>query len=46
MRKLEALKIGWGPKRKKKEKKQLSELKSLFFLLVFFHYSFSFALQG
>jgi hypothetical protein len=43
MRKLEALKVG-GVQRKK-EKNEFCELKRLFFFLLAFHYSFSFALQ-
>jgi hypothetical protein len=42
MRKLEALKVG-GVQRE--EKNKFCELKSLFFFLLSFHYSFSFALQ-
>jgi hypothetical protein len=43
MRKLEALKIG-GVQREGKEKTNaFCELKSLFFFLLLFHYSFSFA---
>jgi hypothetical protein len=34
-----------GPKRRKKEKNVFCELKSLFFFLLFYYYSFSFALQ-
>jgi hypothetical protein len=34
-----------GPKRKKKEKNMFCKLENLFFFLLFFHYSFSFALQ-
>jgi hypothetical protein len=45
MKKLEALKVG-GPKREEiRKKKHVCKLKSLFFFLLFFHYSFSFALQ-
>jgi hypothetical protein len=44
MRKLEALKIR-GFKDLKKEKNVCCELKSLFFFLLFYHYSFSFALE-
>jgi hypothetical protein len=39
------LKVGGGPKRRKEEKNPFCELKSIFFFLLFFHYSFSFALQ-
>jgi hypothetical protein len=42
MRKLEALKIGGV---QKKEKKGVLQVEKLLLLLVFFHYSFSFALQ-
>jgi hypothetical protein len=34
-----------GSKRRKKEKDPFCKLKSLFFFLLFFHYSFFFALQ-
>jgi hypothetical protein len=44
MKKLEALKIG-GVEREGKKKKTFCELESLFFFLLFFHYSFSFALN-
>jgi hypothetical protein len=46
MRKLEALKVG-GVQREEKEKKKnvFCKLKSLFSLLLFFHYSFFFAVQ-
>ncbi len=43
MEKLQALKVG-GVQREKK-KNVSCELKSLFFFLLFFHYSTSFALQ-
>jgi hypothetical protein len=45
MRKLEALKVGGVLREQKKKKKMFCELESLFFFLLFFHYSFSFALQ-
>jgi hypothetical protein len=44
MRKLEALKVG-GVQREEKNKFAFCKLKSLFFFLLFFHYSISFALQ-
>jgi hypothetical protein len=44
MKKLEALNVG-GVQREKKEKNVSCELKSLFFFLLFFHCSSSFALQ-
>jgi hypothetical protein len=43
MKKLEALKVGEVQREKKKEKNMFCKLKSLFFLLLFVHYSFSFA---
>jgi hypothetical protein len=45
MRKLEALKLREVQREEKRKKKAFCELKNLFFLLLFFHYSFSFALQ-
>jgi hypothetical protein len=45
MRKLEALKVGGVQREENKRKKNaFCELKSSFFFLLFFHYSFSFAL--
>jgi uncharacterized membrane protein (DUF485 family) len=44
MRKLEDLKVG-GVQRQGKKRNTFCKLKSLFFFLLFFHYSFSFALQ-
>jgi len=45
MRKLEALKVG-GVQREEKKTPTFCELESLFFFLLFFHYSFSLALQN
>ncbi len=47
MRKLEALKVRGVQREGKKiaKKSMFCELKSLFFFLLFFHYSFSFALE-
>jgi hypothetical protein len=44
MRKLEALKVG-GVLREEEKKNMFCELESLFFFSLFFHYSFSFAIQ-
>jgi hypothetical protein len=43
MKKLEALKVAEVQRGKEKKKNMFCELKSLFFLLLFVHYSFSFA---
>jgi hypothetical protein len=45
MRKLEALKVRGVQREEKKETYMFCELESLFFILLFFHYSFSFAFQ-
>jgi hypothetical protein len=45
MKKLEALKEGEIQRKEKKKTNVFCELKSLFFFLLFFHYSFFFALQ-
>jgi hypothetical protein len=45
MRKLEAFKVGEVQREEKRKKNAFCELKNLFFFLLFFHYSFSFALQ-
>jgi hypothetical protein len=44
MRKLKALQVR-GVQREGKKKNMFCELESLFFFLLFFHYSFSFALK-
>jgi hypothetical protein len=41
MKKLEALKIREVQRKEKKEKNMFCELESLFFILLFFHYSFN-----
>jgi hypothetical protein len=45
MKKLEALKVGGVQREEKMKKNMFCELENLFFFLLFFHYSFSFALQ-
>jgi hypothetical protein len=44
MRKLQALKVGGVQREEKRKKMSFVSWKAFFFLLLFFHYSFSFAL--
>jgi hypothetical protein len=44
MKKLKSLKVR-GVQREEEKKNMFYELKSLFFFLLFFHYSFSFGLE-